>query len=77
MTRLDLVELARICARNAHTATSIDVARELWKMAREYRQKAAGLDSGRLVEIGVPPPGIPLTNSPDQAPASMRATKRR
>jgi hypothetical protein len=42
-TRHELVELARICARNAEIATSKEVAHELSKMAREYRQKAAEL----------------------------------
>jgi len=47
MPRHELVELAEICARNAQIATSKEVARELWKMAHEYRQKAADLDHGR------------------------------
>jgi hypothetical protein len=33
-------------------------SRELWRMACEYRQKAADLDSGRLPDIGVPPPKV-------------------
>ena len=33
----DLVELARMCARNARITTSKDVADELWRMAKEYQ----------------------------------------
>ena len=51
----DLVELARICAKNAHIADMPEIARELWKMAQEYQRKAAALDSGRLPDIGPPP----------------------
>ena len=39
----DLVELARLCARNSRIATSRDVADELWRMAREYQAQAANL----------------------------------
>jgi len=55
MPRHELVELAGICARNAQIATSEELARELRKMAREYRQKAAELDSGRFPDIGALP----------------------
>jgi hypothetical protein len=36
-----LVELARMCARNARIMTSRDVADELWRMAKEYQAQAA------------------------------------
>jgi hypothetical protein len=49
----DLVELARMCARNAHGTTSKDVADELWQMAKEYQAQAAKL--GTLPEIGDAP----------------------
>lgn len=58
MTFEELGELARICARNAHLASSKEVRRALWNMALEYRQKAAKMDSGRLPDIGKPPPGL-------------------
>ena len=45
----DLVELARLCARNSRIATSRDVADELWRMAKEYQEMAAKL--GTLPEI--------------------------
>jgi hypothetical protein len=43
----DLVELARLCARNSRIATSRDVADELWRMAKEYQEQAA--------KLGTPP----------------------
>jgi hypothetical protein len=50
---LELVELAQICARNAHLATSDDVAHALWRMATEYHAQAAAL--GAEPNIGGPP----------------------
>jgi hypothetical protein len=49
----ELVELAHICAGNAHAASTDEVARALWKMAEEYRAKAAAL--GSAPDIGEPP----------------------
>jgi hypothetical protein len=43
----DLAELARICAKNAHIASSKEVATKLWELATEYRDKATKLDGGR------------------------------
>jgi hypothetical protein len=37
----DLVELAMMCARNAWTTTSNEVAEEPWRMAKEYQAQAA------------------------------------
>ena len=45
-----VVELASLCARNARITTSKDVADELWRMAREYRDQAARL--GEAPELG-------------------------
>jgi hypothetical protein len=50
----DLVELARMCARNAQITTSRDVADELWRMAKEYQAQAA--EMGDFPEIGNEPP---------------------
>jgi hypothetical protein len=50
----DLVELARMCARNARITTSRDVADELWRMAKEYQAQAA--EMGDFPEIGDEPP---------------------
>jgi hypothetical protein len=43
LTYDELVELARLCARNSRIATSRDVADELWRMAKEYQAQAAKL----------------------------------
>jgi len=52
----DLVELARICARNARLPeTTKTASSELWNMAKEYRKRAAQLDGGNLADIGPPP----------------------
>jgi hypothetical protein len=49
----ELVERARICARQARLNTSEeDVAAELWRMAQNYRSRAAGLNSDVFPEIG-------------------------
>jgi hypothetical protein len=47
----ELLELASLCARNARISSDREVARELWKMAREYEVEAAKLDNGRLPEF--------------------------
>ena len=49
----DLVELARICSRQAQTAQTEQVARTLRRMAREYLQEAAKLDDGKVPDIGL------------------------
>ena len=54
----DLVDLVRICSKNAYLASSNDVAATLWKMAVEYRDKAAKLDGDRVPDIGEPPPWL-------------------
>jgi hypothetical protein len=44
----DLVELARICARNARLPETTKAASsELWNMAKEYRERAAQRQSSR------------------------------
>ena len=54
----EFAELARICAKNSWTADSKEVSAALWKMALEYQRKAAEIDSGKLPEIGKPPPWL-------------------
>ena len=54
----ELAELARMCANNARIANCKEVADALWKMATEYAEKAAKLDSGVLPDIGKPPPWL-------------------
>ena len=48
----DLVELARICLKQARETAIPFVRDELNRMAREYQQRAAKLDSRELLEIG-------------------------
>jgi hypothetical protein len=54
-TYAGLVELANICAQQAHFTQDREIARELWRMALEYQRKAAALDNGKLPDIGPPP----------------------
>jgi hypothetical protein len=57
MTRYaELIELAYSAARNAHSATTKDVATVLWNMAQEYRAKAS--EFGNPPDIGDPPSRI-------------------
>jgi len=48
----DLLELARICWRQAHVAQTEGAATILRRMAREYQQEAAKLDGGKLPALG-------------------------
>lgn len=54
----DLARLARVCAKNSYMARSKEAGAELWRMAIEYRDKAAKLDGGKAPEIGKPPPWL-------------------
>lgn len=47
----ELVELARICMRQARIAQTKEVAAELQRMAREYQDKAARLTGGKLPDL--------------------------
>jgi hypothetical protein len=47
----DFVRLARVYWRQAHAASTWQAARELYCMAREYQQKAAKLDGGKLPKL--------------------------
>jgi hypothetical protein len=47
----ELVELARICWRQAHLTQNEEVARHLRKMASEFQQEAAKLDGGQLPDL--------------------------
>ena len=48
----DLAELAKICMAQARATQSPEVAEALRRMARDYRQRAARLDSGTPPEMG-------------------------
>ena len=49
----NLVELARICSRQARLAQTEGAARTLRRMASEYMQEAAKLDDGKIPAIGL------------------------
>lgn len=55
MRTYGLVARARICARQSHVTTSALVAAQLWHMAKEYQEKAAQLDEGKMSVIGEDP----------------------
>jgi hypothetical protein len=59
LTYEDLVELAKLCARNSRISTSGEVARELWQMAKEYQAEASKL--GDFPEIDEAPPHLAKT----------------
>jgi hypothetical protein len=63
-THAELVELAKMCAFNARAANEERVALELWRMAREYQERAAKLDSGKLPDIGARPLPMPPKSAP-------------
>jgi hypothetical protein len=48
----EMVELARICWRQSRVTQSEDVACLFHKMAREFQEAAARLDSGKLPDLG-------------------------
>jgi hypothetical protein len=58
LTYKEAVELAKRCALNARLALAREAAAELWKMAKEYQEEAAKLDSGRKPDIGELPPWL-------------------
>ena len=47
----DLVELAKICIRQARACILPEAAAELGRMAKEYQEQPAALDGGRLPDI--------------------------
>jgi hypothetical protein len=51
----DFVEWAKLCAAQARLTNSRDVAHALWKMAKDYQQRAAQANSGQLPDIGEAP----------------------
>ena len=48
----DLVDLARICLKQALAATRPEVAAELHKLASEYQSRATKLNNGLAPSIG-------------------------
>ena len=50
-TFADLVQLARICLRQARIARTPEVAHTFQQMAEEYQEKAANLNDGEAPDI--------------------------
>jgi hypothetical protein len=50
-TYSDMVELAKICARQARAASNPEVAQELRRLARDYQKRAADLGGGVQPDI--------------------------
>jgi hypothetical protein len=48
----DLVELARICLKQAGEVKTPSVSAELRHLAKGYQVRAASMDNGRLPDIG-------------------------
>jgi hypothetical protein len=48
----ELVELARICLKQAREAKNPSVSAELRQLAKGYQIRAASMDNGRLPNIG-------------------------
>jgi hypothetical protein len=48
----DMVELAKICLRQARASANPEVAKELRRLAKQYQERAADLDGGILPDIG-------------------------
>jgi hypothetical protein len=53
-TFADLVQLARICLRQARIAQTPEVAHAFRQMAEEYREKAANLNDAEATHIDEP-----------------------
>jgi hypothetical protein len=51
-TRDDLVELARVCLRQARESKNPAVVAELIHLAKGYQIRAASLNDGKLPDIG-------------------------
>jgi hypothetical protein len=47
----DLVELAKVCLRQAHKTKSRNLAAKLRRMAKDYQKRAAEFNSGKLPDI--------------------------
>ena len=54
-TVADFVEIAKVLAIQSHVTASKEVARELWRLAKDYQVKAAAQAGGSLPDIGDPP----------------------
>ena len=51
-TYQELCELAQTCMRQSRIASTKQVAETLRQMAKEYQERAAKLDHGKLPDVG-------------------------
>jgi hypothetical protein len=51
-TYSELVELARLCLKQASLSTRKSISAELVRLAKHYQERAAKLDGGKLPYIG-------------------------
>jgi hypothetical protein len=63
----DLIELARLCLRQASAARTPALASELRRMAKEYQARAAALTGGQLPDIGERAPFPSISEAPSNA----------
>jgi hypothetical protein len=63
----DLIELARLCLRQASAARTPAVASELRRMAEEYEARAAALMGGQLPDIEERAPSPSTSGAPSNA----------
>jgi hypothetical protein len=67
----DLIELARLCLRQASAARTPAVANELRRMAEEYQARAAALMGGQLPDIAERAP-LPSTSGAPPNPVQQQ-----
>jgi hypothetical protein len=54
-TNEEVVEYARLCAKQARSTTDRGIALEFWRTAKRLQREAAEHDGGKIPDIGPPP----------------------
>jgi len=72
----NLVQLARMSARQAWLSSNPQVADLLWRMAKEYQGKAAAHAGAADLDIGDPPPWAAVVTTEHRMPRIKRAGSR-
>jgi hypothetical protein len=62
----DLIELARLCLRQAAATSNPAAATELRRMASEYQARATALDEARMPDAAALPQSSPQVTQPQQ-----------
>ena len=75
----EAASLARFCANQARIAGVQTLADEMWRLALQYQQEAARLDSGHIPAIGEKPARLATDGANAKAPSPLvqRAHARR